>query len=475
MGFVLNVSPFAVFRSLAVASVLAVLLVLSYGVLLRDVHRGAVAALFTGFFGLSVTREPILLAVMIPALLAIVAWENLPSHRPNWPKITAALATFTSVSLALVVVNAAFDGHLAVALNDLGQRGGLPAADYSPLVDPAKPDIYVIVLDQYGRVDTLENDFGVDEQPFVDRLTSRGFDIASDSHSNYPGTAWTFASMLNMNYLRDIPSIAGINSPDPASDGTYRQAINDNRAFSALRDQGYQIFATGSGWEQLAFRQADVYLDAGELNSFEIRMLGISGLGDLIQMIDPAWAGDQLRGRTASTLANLERVAEFASPRPRLVFAHVMAPHPPIVYGPDGQSLPINAADALAFDWDNADTNPQGRAAYAGEVGYLNKLIIPVIDDIIQFARRPTVVVLMSDHGSRMVSPLNGPETYRNFFATLTPGHPGMFGQSPTLVNLFPHLLNTYLGEDLSILPDLCCLSPRDDSTNLTPTGPDGP
>jgi phosphoglycerol transferase MdoB-like AlkP superfamily enzyme len=147
------------------------------------------------------------------------------------------------------------------------------------------------------------------------------------------------------------------------------------------------------------------------------------------------------------------------------VISHILAPHPPLVYGPDGDHLRIDASAPFAFDWT--------QAAYVGQVAYLNKQVLPVVDALTTSARRPTVVVLMSDHGSRMVTPAGSsvmsPEVDRNFFATLTPGHRGLFGDSPTPVNLFPNLLNAYLGMNLPILPDRSFTSSGGDPMNVTP------
>jgi arylsulfatase A-like enzyme len=146
----------------------------------------------------------------------------------------------------------------------------------------------------------------------------------------------------------------------------------------------------------------------------------------------------------------------------------MLAPHPPLVYGPDGEHLRIDFSNAINIESDQAT-----RAAYVGQVAYVNSHVLPVLDALTTSSRRPTVVVLMSDHGSRLDtsagSSVMSPEADRNFFAALTPGHRGLFGDSPTPVNLFPNLLNAYLGMNLPVLPDRSFTSSGDDPMNVTP------
>jgi hypothetical protein len=471
-AFVLGVSPHAIVRSLIIAVIGALLLLVLLTALLHDVHRAAIAMVVIYLLGISVAT-PILFAFSGPAIILVVLLDRLPVRKFGWARFSRSLSAFASILLVIVLVQGYFVGKLGLAIADLNQGGDLPGPDSASQIDPTKPDIYVIILDGYARPDTLRTSFAFDDGPFLDQLESRGFEVAADSHSNYSFTAQTVVTMLDMDYLGQIPQVANLLSGDPVGNGQYRQAINHNKVFDLMRGQGYQVVATGSGWEQLALREADVYMDGGQLNTFEAVMLRASGLGVLIQQVAPDWAGDQVRGRIDGTFEEIRAVAETPSSRPRLVISHVLAPHPPLVYGPDGEHLRIDATNAFDFDWIQAEVNQKTRAAYVGQVAYVNSQVLPILDALTTSTRRPTVVVLMSDHGSRMDTPAGSnvlsPEADRNFFATLTPGHRGLFGDSPTPVNLFPNLLNAYLGMKLPILPDHSFVSAWDDPMNVTP------
>ena len=164
-----------------------------------------------------------------------------------------------------------------------------------------------------------------------------------------------------------------------------------------------------------------------------------------------------MRGRVDSEFQEIDEIARTPSSRPRLVFAHVLAPHPPLVFGRDGQplALPFNMAYQYAFVG-SAD-NPAEIAKYRDQAAYVDKRTIAAVDGILKSARRPTVIVLLSDHGSRMEhagATSHSPETNYNFFAARTPGQTDLFGASPTPVNVFPTIFDTYLATNLQIQPD---------------------
>jgi hypothetical protein len=60
---------------------------------------------------------------------------------------------------------------------------------YKPL-----PDIYYIILDGYGRKDTLSRLYDFDNSAFLDSLSEKGFYIANQSTANYSYTIYSLSS-----------------------------------------------------------------------------------------------------------------------------------------------------------------------------------------------------------------------------------------------------------------------------------------
>jgi len=82
------------------------------------------------------------------------------------------------------------------------------------------------------------------------------------------------------------------------------------------------------------------------------------------------------------------------------------------------------------------------------------------VDGILAGASSSAVVIVFSDHGpeTRLNWFAPEPEPIReriaNLFAARTPGHPGLFPDDITLVNVLPDLFRPYFGVDLGQQPN---------------------
>lgn len=64
----------------------------------------------------------------------------------------------------------------------------------------SKPDIYYIVLDAYPCTDILQELYRFDNTEFLGDLEQMGFTMPSNIRANYPGTALSVSSTLDMQY-----------------------------------------------------------------------------------------------------------------------------------------------------------------------------------------------------------------------------------------------------------------------------------
>src|SRR6185503_4033741 len=111
------------------------------------------------------------------------------------------------------------------------------------------PDIVVLLVDAYPRADSLAEQFGMDNSPFVAALTSRGLRVAAHSHSNYTATWASLSSMFYGRYVEEIPDL---NPPptDPAEQ--YRRvmlALGEAPVLDGLRAKGYEIVTVPSPFD----------------------------------------------------------------------------------------------------------------------------------------------------------------------------------------------------------------------------------
>ncbi len=335
--------------------------------------------------------------------------------------------------------------------SDLPQTGDAISLDCS-----RSPDIYYIVLDAYGRADVLESLYGIDQAPFYEYLTQKGFTIAHQSHTNYIQTALSIPSALNMDYL----------SPEPegANGAVYFSTLfAENRLVRLLERCNYTTFALKSGFYFTNYMDVDVMLqEESPLSEFESLLLTgtpvdlLSG-GQFELLPEQSYASH--RRRVLFDFAELQRLPRMAGPK--FIFAHIVSPHPPFVFAPNGRPIQPDREYSLG-DGDDFDGEwPEYRAGYAGQVHFVNRMLARTINAILARSPSPPVIVIQGDHGPGGFLDWDSPadaclwERTAIFNAYYLPGGvAGWLAPSISPVNSFREILNAYFGTHLEPLPD---------------------
>ncbi|MDR3577309.1 MAG: hypothetical protein P4L50_25895 [Anaerolineaceae bacterium] len=336
------------------------------------------------------------------------------------------------------------------------------AAESNP---DTRPDIYYILLDGYSRDDVIQNYYKFDNSAFIVDLKNLGFIIPACTQSNYAWTALSMPATLNMNYFNDYTH----NSSFPArldydvqGDYTVHSLV---RAF--LAQQGYTIVSFQNGFPWTELRDANVYYGAGTFlqrvtstNEFDDLLLETSGLRPYYDFAEISanseaqmlGVGDDPGQPTAiptdlqktkyndlmNEFSNIEKAIHL--PGKKFIYLHVPAPHNPYVVNPSGAYSPV--LDPVV--------------GYTNQVQYLNKRIIPIIQDILANSKTPPVIVIQADHGW-----VNDPKRVDILNAYYLPnGGNKQIYPTITPVNTFRIIFNTYFGANLPLLKDESFYSP---------------
>ncbi|HEX7223965.1 MAG TPA: hypothetical protein VF367_00115, partial [Candidatus Limnocylindria bacterium] len=467
------VSPFAALRPLLVAGAAAVVLTLLAVLITRTRWIGGVVAsaaigtlwsrqLVTLFGDLS-ARMGALVTVVWVALIVVVAVLILRRIGAGWSGngVTTFLNRASLLVLAAGLLLAVVNGTLPALLPDLRQGTGLDGIPSDGATADQPPDVYVVLLDGYPRADVLEYAFDIDNTPFMDALAQRGFAVAGSAHSDYLWTHVSVPSALNLDFVEAIPRMRQVIDGASPRQPTLRRAVADNVAFEVARDAGYTTVSVASGFEEVALRQADVYLDGGQLNELEISLLTRTWLGDVLNVVAPGAAAGQQRSRIVGNLAALPEIAERATGSPILVFDHVPAPHQPIVFGADGAAVSVPLSDAYFADSpaERGESTEDFVARYRDQLPYLNERVLEAIDGILAASEEPPVIILLADHGSASVVDWNATdpdeadparllERTGILFAALMPDGADVFPDDISPVDTFRLLFDAYLGTD---------------------------
>jgi len=318
----------------------------------------------------------------------------------------------------------------------------------------ALPNIYYIILDEYGRADVLRDIYHYDNREFLRYLARKGFQVAPQGQASYCQTALSLAASLNMEYLDDVAARVGLDSNDRAPLGTM---IKHNRLFDFLRRRGYRIVAFSSEYDLADIRNADVYMDAGSrLTEFQRGLLDTTPL--------PLVLG---RGRSRNeqhhaeaVLYTFEHLADTTKLEPPIfVFAHIWSPHPPFVFDRTGR---VVAPEQGFRRRDRARLQRLGGQLrqYVEQVEFVNRKIEIAVDQLLARARWPAVIIIQSDHGpgSRTdwysAGRTDARERLGALIACYLPGADARVDDDLSTVNVFRVVLNCYFGADLPLLPN---------------------
>lgn len=321
-----------------------------------------------------------------------------------------------------------------------------------------KPDIYYIILDAYGNERTLAELYGYDNTVALSRLKDKGFYVASKSTSNFAETSLSIASSLNMEYVNYLTEVVA--NREANFDPTV-ELIQNSKVWQFLRNQGYTFVTFRSIWGETGYNPyADVNLRGGKFDELSILIINTTLLraGLSYPPIRSYFLGD-VRERILYTFAQLGAMPGFEKiTGPKFIFAHIVSPHPPFVFGPNGEEaqgtgLSPNPEDIV---WD-----AESKQHYVDQITFLNKEVEAMVDQILATSATPPIIVLQGDHGpwSTVGEDRGNNRFYRERMRIFNVYHLPGDGQdnlyeSITPVNTFRLIFSAYFGGDFQLLED---------------------
>ena len=240
---------------------------------------------------------------------------------------------------------------------------------------------------------------------------------------------------------------------------------------------GYKLIDIPGSYDLSEQTEADLTLRGGMLNEFELALISLTPIpfinsmisGGAIDILDPY---AQHRDTVRYQFNKLPNV--IAGGGPKVVFAHIISPHPPFVLGPDGNEITPEQEYSL-IDIHYSEEYVSG---YAGQARWVVNELEKTIGGILQSSRRPPVILVMGDHGPaslwvdfyrrnksfRSYDPSVIAERMSIFLALYMPPGPG--GEVyPELspVNVFPLIFERCFGEKAILKKDRSYFSTYDE------------
>jgi len=465
--------PIDALRSIVVALLGTILLYICLWLLLRDgVKSALICGLLVGLFhsyghvywylmkhpigGLVLGRHRFLIPIWI-GLGLLGVWLIIR----KWQPAATAIWALNVVSIALFILPLFQLGNFFWVNLQSNFSGANKAHIVEHLQKPdqgALPDIYYIILDMYGRDDSMQQYLGFDNSEFLAQLEDLGFYVARCSRSNYLGSHISITSALAMDYLKSFDEVKPRLS----------YHIPDSLVQVSLQELGYKIVAFETGYPWSEIRTGDVYLTPTSIgkhqyhilepvNGFETLLINYSAGFTFYDFLH--WIG-QGNGQTTAhvnrqlfVLDELQALPEMAGPK--FVFAHVLIPHQPFVFSPAGVKKESDQYEV----GEDALTSEVYRKGYVDQVKYLNQRLIPILNTIIKESKTPPIIILQGDHGFQ----IRGERLYEILNAYYLPdgGNQKLYANiSP--VNSFRVVFDTYFNSHYGLLKDNLYLKEAD-------------
>jgi len=311
----------------------------------------------------------------------------------------------------------------------------------------SKPDIFLIIADQYTGETALKKVFNFDNTPFENELERRGFHIAKKSSSNYNLTPFSIASTLNMDYLTLKQGPQNYNGIIHSY-----QVIRNSRVLKFLMASNYRFYNCSIfDFEGQPAHKYAFFLHYG-INLVTSQTFTNRLVKDFRSDILTGRFGPKAQKKIAyeylhfnDNILDLTRnIAVQQTSAPKFIYTHLMMPHYPYYFDGNGNPLPLEKLSGIR------KVTPKDYIEY---LKYTNGKLLQLVDDILQTSPTPPVILLLGDHGFQ--NKTNHTYDFINLNAVYFPdkNYAGFY-DTITNVNQFRVVFNAFLGQHLPLLKD---------------------
>ena len=322
-----------------------------------------------------------------------------------WAVVTLLIASLVGIfsKRAIVLPTMALVGivYVVPAAMSLARALAHPVVMNDPkalaLTARRDPNVYWIVLDGYPRRDVLQEFFNFDNASFVERLKSLDFTVYDRAAASFPETAFSISSTLSMGF-----PVGGVPPMMPSSAELQRTVRGQNVVVNTFRAMGYRYVHFQNGYDELTACPLEGAIcirgnaqssgSAIAFDEFNIALLSKSPVMDAIAMFtDADKTAEESMFMRGAVRELTDRLFQLPERGPFFLYAHILAPHPPIRFKRD---CSVRGAAPDLLDW-----NATEKAAFIDQLICVNNEATTLLDKVIE--RDPqAIVVLQSDHGT---------------------------------------------------------------------------
>lgn len=319
------------------------------------------------------------------------------------------------------------------------------------------PNIYYIILDSYPNSATLKN-LNFDNFDFYNKMKKEGFITYHNAYSNYPRTLLSISSSLNFNYVHKL-KLRTRNKEEL----DYLLQNNLVNKYLRLKGYNYYLFDAGYGtkntynkneFEVKSIEDKNPFIVAPNTPDNDLLYVFLNNSILSYCLNNLKYFSYEINSRKIKNQFKL--LPEISKIKgKKIVFAHIISPHPPYLFNENGKFKPIYT-----------DADEWIKKPYLSQLIYINKCVKKVVKSIREIERDNNyVIIIQGDHGSRFFKSNNNYSFSENWsrenFGILlsikehTSNKKILIinkkNQRPTPVNLFRGMFNKYFNDSLQL------------------------
>lgn len=289
------------------------------------------------------------------AFIYALVWLILFRSKKNFVFISKAL---NFISSALILLNLTLCSIKSAEKNWHGVKYKEKKEFITNLVaGNSRPDIYYITVDEFAGLNTIKKYYGYDSRPLYDYFTKKKFYIATKSRSNYAKTDYSLATSINMAFYHKENGL-----------------LQQKEVEKQLTSIGYRCI------DKMPFTNIADIICRFTSDPFLIQVIN----GSILRTITP----DLHRLTILNILNHFDRIVKI--PGPKFVHIHILCPHIPFVFGPNGERVSYK-------DFDNWED----KKYYLNQWIFMSKKLPSLIDTILALSTNKPIIVIQADHGPR--------------------------------------------------------------------------
>lgn len=389
-------------------------------------------------------QDRYLLLVVFLALVALAIVLRRHKGFPGTEICLIILIALTSISLMSFIQAAPTLFEIMVA-----ERKDSRIDENTRFTTEQRPNVYFILMDEYGGYENLQAYFDYDNGDFLDDLAAKGFENSLSSHNAESVFTWTLVpDLLNLDYVveDELPHLVK------------REYVDDPVLFQIFRNNGYQInmidhrdFLGHSGCNVLSRPQIS--------DSIGDHLFDNSALG-LIPRVRVALkeklglsSNEYYTSELLQLVELVEHCADHTADVPTFTMMYVQCPHTPYVVDAEGNPRSTGT------------NNHVEQYYYLDQLKFMNSVLERTVDNIL--AKDPdSVIILQSDHGSRFPAHVSGiagyPEldqvkenyTMQNILNSVYVRGESLEIEGLSGINTFRTILNEVFGTEFEMLEE---------------------